>query len=114
MFDVPSISLVKSESYFSDFNVKNQKVYLDCYITLKNISNTEKTVKLTASFPDDVNTGLLKESILPGLNKNNKESKFIIHPNSQKSFNVTFVGDFAGTIQRHERLLPKVNITVVK
>lgn len=58
IFSKPTVALIKSESYYSDFTVIDQKVSIKCNITLKNTYNVDKTIKLSALFPDDVKIGL--------------------------------------------------------
>ena len=113
IFSKPTVTLIKSKSYYSDFTVVDQKVTVKCYITLKNTYNVDKTVKLSALFPDDVKIGLLKSSELYAVDMDNTDIEFIIPKKSQKSFEVNFVGDFAGVNRKHDRLLPQINITII-
>ena len=104
------ISIVKTESYFSDFEVKGNKVYIKCYITLKNTYNTEKTIRIVAKSPEDVTTGLLKNADLISLNESGEVMEYKLPSKSKKSYYVTFVGDFAGKNKKHDRNLPQIEI----
>lgn len=108
------IYIDKKESYYSGFEVKQDKVYIKCYITLKNEFNIEKTVKLSANLPEDVTIGLLKNETAKALCENGAEKIFILPPNSSKSFDVIFVGEFSGKNQKHDRNLPEINVKIVK
>ena len=110
----PTVSLVEKESYFSDFEVVGEAVYLRCYVTLKNTSSEEKRVSLTATSPDDVRGGLLITPDLYAINVDSCGGEFLIPPKTQKSFDIVFVGDFAGTKQKQDRLLPNIDITIVE
>jgi len=101
-----NIFLIKSESYYSGFKVKNDKVYITCYVTLENKLDIKQKVKLLANFPNDINK-LLKSSTLPS------EKNVTLNPNSKGSYNVIFVGEFAGTNQKHDRLLPDISIKMI-
>lgn len=104
-----NVYINESESYFNDFKVEGDKVHIICDITIENISNKDSKIKLKASFPDDVNS-LLKQEELYGINIANQAGKFSIPANSQKMIQVDFIGDFAGTNVKHDRLLPKIAI----
>ncbi len=97
------IVLIKSESYYSDYEVKDNKVYITCYVTLENRLDEEQTVKLSAEFPNDVNK-LLKSSWI------DSKDNLTLMAKAKDSFNVIFIGDFARTNQKHDRLLPEINI----
>lgn len=113
LFTKPAIHLTKPESYFSDFEVVGQQVNIKCYVTLKNTFNENKTVELAALFPDDVRFGLLQSSTLSGVHLDSLEGRFAVPAKSQKAFEVLFIGNFAGTNRKHDRLLPEIEIVIV-
>lgn len=108
------LKVVKDSSYFSDFYVEGNKVYIKCEITIKNSSYDDKVVKLNAILKDDVELGLLKEENLAGFNTGLICDEFTIEKKSEKNYSVIFVGDFAGTYKKHDRKLPEIVISVVK
>lgn len=110
---VEKVYINKDSSYFSDFIVENDKVYIRCSITIKNTYKADKTVILSANMTDDVNTGLLNEAKIYSLNEDGSISDFIIKGESQQTFNVVFTGDFAGTNIKHDKLLPDITIDIV-
>ena len=99
------VVLIKSESYYSDFEVTNDTVNITCHVTLKNNLDKEQTITLSAEFPDDVGT-LLKSSPIES------EHDITLMPRAKESYEVTFVGEFAGVNQKHDRLLPTINIVL--
>lgn len=104
----------KGKSYFSEFKVENDKVFIECYITLVNTFDVEKTVNLSAKLPEDVTTGLLKNEDVISLNEDGSKTEFILSSNSSESFDVVFVGAYSGANQKHDRGLPEINISIVK
>ena len=102
----------ESKSFFSDFEVRNEKVAIRCEITLQNTFGSEYKVKLKAHFPDDVGK-LLRQETLIAMDDNGDEAVFIIPAYSEKTFEVLFVGDFAGTNEKHDRRLPELEVILV-
>lgn len=109
-----AVSIVDSESWFSDFTVDNDKVYIKCEITLQNTADEKQKVKMAAVCPDDVELGLLKEEKIYAVDEQDKVKEFVINSNSGKSFNVVFLGEFAGTAEKSDRLLPEITIESVE
>lgn len=104
----------KKRSYFSDFEVENDKVFIKCYITLTNKFDVEKIVNLSTKLPEDVTIGLLKNEEIKALNEDGSEMVFVLPPNASKSFDVVFVGEYSGINQKHDRNLSEINIKIVK
>ena len=107
------IYVEKNSSYFDSFEIRNDKVLISCHLTLINKYNADKTVMLSARLPEDVTIGLLKKEEISALNKDGSEITFLLPPNSKKSFDVVFIGEFAGTNQKYNRNLPEVDIKIV-
>lgn len=104
----------KKTSYFSDFEVENDKVFIKCYITLTNTFDVEKTVNLSTKLPEDVTIGLLKTEEIKALNEDGSKMDFVLPPNASKSFDVVFIGEYADTDKQHDRNLSEINIEIVK
>ena len=107
------IEIIKAESYFHEFEVIDDTVYIRCYATIKNTFKEDKTIAISASFPEDVKNGLLKFSELDAYDADNEKEVFTIPKKSQQSFNIVFVGESAGGNTKHDRLLPEMKITIV-
>lgn len=107
-------------SYFSDFKVNGEKVYIYCKMTITNSSLIDKTFRLNAILKDDVKIGkigkigLLKSDNLKGYNEDLSSDIFTIEKNKYNIFSVVFVGEFAGTYEKHDRNLPEIVITTIK
>ena len=104
----------KSQSYFSDYEVEDDKVFIKCHITIENTFEDEKTVTLSAILPEDVTNGLLKNETIKALKEDGSEMEFVLLPNTSNSFDVVFVGKYAGTNQKANRFLPEINIEIVE
>lgn len=103
----------QENSWFSDFYIEADKVYITCHIELCNRSNI-RTVRLYGVFSDDVGT-LVTESVLPGFITDvldSNDNSFLLEPGEQ-TYDVTFIGTFAGTEQKNDRLLPPILIEEV-
>lgn len=109
-----NISVDEENSYFSDYVIEDDKVYIKCHIILTNTYDVEKTVKLSAKLPDDAANGLLKQEIVKALNEDGSETAFALPPNSTESYDVVFVGEFAGNKQKQDRHLPEILIDIVE
>lgn len=109
-----NISVDEENSYFSDYVIEDDKVYIKCHIILTNTYDAEKTVKLSAKLPDDAANVLLKQEIVKALNEDGSETAFALPPNSTESYDVVFVGEFAGSKQKQDRHLPEILIDIVE
>lgn len=107
------IQIAEDKSYFSDFFIQGEKVYIECELTLKNSSSNNITFQLNAIMKDDVELGLLKDENLKGYYQDLANDIFTIGKNETKTYSIVFVGDFAGINKKHDRKLPEIVITVV-
>ncbi len=109
-----ALQIVKDESYFSGFSVKDDKVYIKCEIVVRNPFSIDKTFKFNAILKDDVELGLLKDENLKGYNEDLINNEFKIEKKYTSTFSVFFVGDFAGENKKHDRNLPEIIISPVE
>lgn len=101
----------RAKSWFDDFSVDGDVVYITCHITLCNASQ-DRTVRLYGVFPDDEGI-LVTESVLPGFvtDELDPDDNSFLLASGEDTFTVTFVGTYAGTQQKNDRLLPEILIT---
>ena len=104
----------KEKSYYSDFKVEDEKVFIECCITLVNTFDVEKTINLSANLPDDVTIGLLKNEEITASYADGSKMEFVLPPDSSESFDVVFVGEYSGKNQKSDRGLPEINIRIVE
>ena len=107
------IKLDKEKSFFSDFKIENDKVYIYCTLYIDNKSDTEKVISLTASFEEDVENGLLKEALASGYSLDESTQEFQLEK-GENQLDVVFVGEYAGVDKKNDRLLPDIEITEIK
>lgn len=103
------IRLNEDKSFFSDFKIENDKVYLYCTLFVENSSETERTVTLKASFEADVKNGLLKEALTVGYSFAEGAEEFRLQK-GENQIDVVFIGEHAGGDQKHDRRLPDIMI----
>lgn len=94
------VSIVEDESFYSDYYVENEKVYINCTLTI--CSSKDQTVSFVGNFEADAETGLLTEETLKTTSLDIKKGKQII--------DVTFVGEFGGTNKKANRNLPDISV----
>ena len=106
-------ALWEEKSFFSDFKIENNKVYIYCTLFIENKSDTEKVISLKASFEKDVETGLLKEALVSGYSLDESTQEFQLKK-GENQLDVVFVGEYAGVDKKHDRLLPDIEIAEIK
>lgn len=112
---INNVSVVDDESHLIDFNVIDNKVHINCCITLENNTLEEKIIKLSSVDKDDVDIGLLKDSHLYAIDENGNEFTGNISPKTKSKYNVTFVGEYGGNMQKSNRLVPgKISVEIVE
>lgn len=60
------IRIDAEESFYSDFEVKDENVLIYCTLLIENPTNSDTNITLSANFDDDVKLGLLKYASLDG------------------------------------------------
>lgn len=101
------------ESFYSDFEVKDEKVLIYCTILIKNPTNTETNISLSANFDDDAKYGLLKEATLDGY-QSDLETKIFKLIKGDNWIDVVFIGKHSGNSHKHDRLLPDIQMKVIE
>ena len=108
-----NVKLNEEKSYFSDFKIENDKVYIYCTLFIENKSNTEKVISLNASFEKDVELGLLKEALVSGYSLDEGTQEFTLQK-GENQLDVVLIGKYAGADKKHDRLLPDIEITEIE
>lgn len=94
------VSIMEDESFYSDYYVENEKVYINCTLTV--CSSKDQTVSFVGEFKSDTEIGLLTEETLKTTSFDIKKGKQII--------DVTFMGNFGGTNKKASRNLPYISV----
>ena len=111
-----NISADAEQSWFSDYEIRGNRVYLTCKLTLRNESGIYQHGRLWASFPKDVGT-LMQEERLPGylisevgeeLPTDQTPTSIIDLDFGENEIQVVFVGTYAGGTQKNDRCLPEL------
>ncbi|HBL84644.1 MAG: hypothetical protein A2Y17_10950 [Clostridiales bacterium GWF2_38_85] len=111
--DPLEVSINRDDSFFWDFDIVDNQVQIQCFVTLINNTDTDKTVTITGHFPDDVENGLLKEADLTAVDENGETAKFVVSADSEQPFEVIFIGQCGGGNTKHDKNLPDIDITVI-
>ena len=106
------ILLDETASYFSDFEVVGDNVYIYCTVVLTNTTSKECMFRIKGFFEDDVKGHLLLEGELYAYDKE-KETVFSLRANEKKTFEICFSGKFGGREKKNNRLLPEIEIIIV-
>lgn len=110
------LTLVGKDSRFSDFEVREGFVWLECELTLENRTAEPISGCLEAWFAGDVGT-LVKEKRLPGLPASEAEAlnaealpapAVLEFEPGRTTLRVVFIGTFAGDGHKQDRLLPQL------
>ena len=104
-----NIWIDKEQSFFSNFKIIDEKVYMKCELVIQNTYNINKNIKLTATSEKDKQSGLLTDDIMIGYDNNCQTDIFTIVPGTNK-LSVYFVGSFGGMEIKYDRLLPQIEI----
>jgi hypothetical protein len=126
-----SVEIIKEESWFNNFYVIDDIVFIECIISIKNNAENNICFKLNAICNNDVQLGLLRNNILVGYKEDIFRSTvsaeyiyekyreglltdvFIISANETiEHLRVIFIGDFARNHQKSNRALPDINIII--
>lgn len=103
------ISIDVEESFYSNFKIENNKVYIYCNVLIKNPNKNGSKIALSGLFDNDVKNGLLKESLLTGYSTDCETTTFELKEGDNR-IEVVFIGDYAGKSQKYDRLLPEIKI----
>ncbi len=98
--------VVNDESFFSDFYIKDDKVYLECEVSIN--SPRDCDIQIQGSFARDEGK-LLKDATVFAYDVENRSNSFHIVRGTNR-FRVVFIGDYGGTPQKSDRLLPEIKL----
>ena len=104
------IRLVSDDSYFSDFEVIDDLVYIKCYLTIENRGKADLSFTISADFNVDVGQLLSEKTIYAMDNQGERQIFFLSAETTEKWILCTFIGAYGGTSQKADRNLPS-NIT---
>ncbi len=104
--------LVKSQSAYVQYEIRNNAVYLSYNITLKNPSDTEMSgFKINGVFEQDFKSGLILDKNAPAMEKLTRAKTFTIAAGETKTYNIIFVAPYFRNQQTPSGALPCVVLT---
>lgn len=92
------------KSRFIDFYTESNYAYIECELNIYAEKPVE--VKISATDFDNVETGLLKNQNLIGIDKTDSDEIFSLEA-GENTVNVLFRGDYAGAFMIAERRIPR-------
>ena len=98
--------IINEESFFSDFYVKGDKVYLECEMSID--SPRDCDIQLQGTFVRDEGK-LLKNATVFAYDTENGNNSFHMMRGTNR-FKVVFIGDYGGIPQKFDRLLPEIKL----
>ena len=98
--------IINEESYFSDFYVKGDKVYIECDMSIN--SPRDCDIQLQGTFVRDEGK-LLKNATVFAYDIESGSSSFPMVRGTNR-FRVVFIGDYGGIPQKFDRLLPEIKL----
>lgn len=84
------LKVLRSDSWFDDFYIKEDKVFMKCEITIQNKSNQDRYIKLFANMEEDANNGLIKSPTVSGYDKEGNDKFFVSANKTKKYFHATY------------------------
>lgn len=103
-----NIYIDKRNSFYSNFSVDGNYVYIVCELEICNNTNHEKVVKLLGDFTEDKKHCLVKNSKVEGY-EGEGSYNISVRPGKQR-IRVVFKDEFGGNNQKHSRNLPDIEI----
>lgn len=103
-----TIEICKEDSTFIDYYEDSGVVHFVCKIVLQNNTSAKHKVKLYGFSKEDVDGGLLLNPKLTGYNIDGQNDTFQLDSNSRSELTVVFLGEYAGVLQKADRLIPDV------
>ena len=108
---LPNLQLITEQGAgIHDFYIQNNKVYIVGGVSIKNNTSEMQKYSLTATSEYDHENGLIKSATLEGYDDSLESNEFTIAGNETQTFTIVFVGDYAGTPQKGNRLMPEISI----
>ena len=105
------VVLRKEGSWFSNYEVAGDEVHFNCILRLQNTTNQAQAISIYGKFDEDAKNGLVKENRLLAHDADEPTvTAFYLAAGAEISVEVTFTGTFAGTAEKHDRLLPELEI----
>ena len=104
------ITVNEEASYFDNFVVIDDFVYIYCTVFLKNDSTETCEVVLYGTFEKDYASGLLTEEKLIAVTADSASSHVLTVPPGGAYFPIVFIGGYGGNPTKHDRLLPELEI----
>lgn len=112
--DESDIQIDYAESFFSDFSIKGDDVYIYCTLKITNTSGENKKFRILATMTEDVESDLLTEEMIYCADISTGEDTFLLQAESAETFSVVIKGSNGGGTQKANRNLPPLKIELME
>lgn len=113
MNDKAGVKIEREQSWFDEFYIKDDRVYIRCYVTMQNSGNEDKYVKLEANMEEDADKKLIRNAKVIGYDEKGVD-EFLVPANSTERYTIYFIDDFAENNVKQDRNLPEIEIVEYK
>ncbi len=109
------VNINYKNSFFNDFYINNGEVFVQCKIYFLDSSILNQKFKLRAYFPEDVQSGFLKDTPIYAIDDNGNIKTFELTSESVfNSVDVVFKGYNNGYPSKDNRLLPEIEVVYIE
>ena len=107
----PEIEIIKDKSYFNDFEIVDGVTCIKCTITIRNNSDEDKIIGVSAKFDEDYESGLVSEEFIAGKWQPSGEEQLTVPANfTYENYEIYFYSQNNGCETKESRLLPELSI----
>ena len=101
--------IIDEDSYHSHFYVKDDKAYIECVMVIE--SPRDCDIRLLGTFPRDEGKLLKYSSVFAYDLESGSDTFHLVR--GENRFEVVFIGEYGGTYQKQDRLLPEIEIVTL-
>ena len=111
IFMKSGVKINKNKSYYNDFEVKGEDVYIYCWISFCNNENKDKSISIEGKFPEDKKSGFLVDESLKGKFVDSDSYDIHIGPKQKlENVKVVFIGKKGDYDKKANKKLPSIII----
>lgn len=108
----PTVWLISDRSFLSDYFIEDNSVHFVCHVEIYNSTREPVSVGLVAFFDEDHQAGLVGERCLNATDSSGAKS-FLAYP-GRCAFDVEFIGTHGSANEKQNRLLPDIQLVVLR
>lgn len=112
----PKTEEISYKCEFDNLYVKDDKVYIDCWLKAENNTHSEISFNVYANLQKEYESGLLKEPVVYAVDSEHSKRAFKLSEGwGSKRFEVTFLGNYGGTPPKNHTVnLSDINFEIIE